>query len=59
MSLRDYYQDVDGKCLFRYDNAVYRPPLEFNEHKHMKNGAIINAPLPGISELINEVIEYL
>ena len=54
-----HYQDVGGKCLFRYDNAVHRPPLGFKEHKHTKSGAIINAPLPGISELINEVIEYL
>jgi len=54
-----HYQDRNGKCLFRYDNATHKPPLEFREHKHKEDGTIIEAPLPDISELLDEVIQYL
>jgi hypothetical protein len=53
MSLHDYaiqkvsyayqYQDKNGDLIFRYDNAVHRPALEFKEHKHTKGGVIIQA----------------
>jgi hypothetical protein len=54
-----HYQDNQGKCIFRYDNANHKPALGFKEHKHTKDGAVIEAPLPVISELIEEVIKYL
>lgn len=54
-----HYQDSNGECLFRYDNAVHKPRLEFREHKHTKDGVIIEAALPTISELIDEVLSYL
>ena len=54
-----HYQDGNGKCLFRYDNAVHNPALRFREHKHTREGDILNASLPEISEVINEVIENL
>lgn len=53
------YQDSDGKLIFRYDNAAHKPPLSFKEHKHTKNGVVIDAPLPDISVVIDEVIECL
>lgn len=53
------YQDRYGELLFRYDNAVHKPPLRFREHKHTRNGAIIEASAPSISDLIDEVIECL
>ena len=49
------YQDKNGEMIFRYDNAVHRPALGFEEHKHTKDGAIIEAPLPDISDIIDEV----
>ena len=54
-----HYQDKEGKCIFRYDDAVHRPSLGFKEHKHTKDGKIIESPLPIISDLVDEVIRYL
>lgn len=54
-----HYQDSSGKCLFRYDNAVHGPPLRFDEHKHTKDGTVVKATLPAISDLIDEILEYL
>lgn len=53
------YQANNGELIFRYDNAVHRPALGFKEHKHTKDGAIIEASLPDISDIVNEVIECL
>ena len=50
------YQDSDGKLIFRYDNAVHRPALRFKEHKHIKAEVIIEASLPDISDIIDEVV---
>jgi hypothetical protein len=33
--------------------------LEFKEHKHTKNGAIIEASLPDVLDIIDEVVGYL
>jgi hypothetical protein len=53
------YQDSEGKLIFRYDNAAHRPALGFKEHKHTKDGAILNISLPDISDVIDEIIGYL
>jgi len=53
------YQDSEGKLIFRYDNAVHRPALGFKEHKHTRDGAILNTSLPDISDVIDEIIGYL
>ena len=53
------YQDSDGRLIFRYDNAVHRPALRFKEHKHIKAEVIIEAFLPDISDIIDEVVGYL
>ena len=53
------YQDINGKLNFRYDNAVHSPALGFKEHKHTKNGLIIEASSPDISNIIDEVIGSL
>ena len=53
------YQASNGELIFRYDNAVHRPALGFKEHKHTKDGAIIEASLPDISDIVDEVIECL
>ena len=53
------YQDRDGELIFRYDNAVHRPALRFKEHKHTKDGVIIQTSLPDISDIIDEVVGCL
>ena len=53
------YQNYKGELIFRYDNAGHKPPLTFKEHKHTSTGNIIQASLPDIFDLIDEVIEYL
>ncbi len=53
------YQDRNGKLIFRYDNAVHRPALRFREHKHTKDGLIIEASLPDISDIVDEVAGYV
>ena len=53
------YQDRNGELIFRYDNAVHRPALRFKEHKHTKDGVIIEASLPDISDIIDEVVGCL
>ena len=53
------YQDRNGELIFRYDNAVHRPALRFKEHKHTKDGVIIEASLPDMSDIIDEVVGCL
>ena len=53
------YQDRNGKLLFRYDNALHKPALDFKEHKHKSDGTVISAKPPEIKELIDEVISFL
>ena len=53
------YQDRDGELIFRYDNSVHRAVLPYKEHKHTKDGAIVEAPLPDISDIIDEVVGCL
>ncbi len=63
MSLHDYLelfrQKKDGDLIFRYDNAGHRPALEFEEHKHIKDGVIIEAILPDVSDIMDEVLGFL
>jgi hypothetical protein len=54
-----HYQDNRGKCIFRYDNAIHKPALGFKEHKHTKDESPIEAPLPDITDIVDEVIGYL
>ena len=53
------YQNRDGDLIFRYDNAVHRPALDFKEHKHIKGGVIIEAILPDVSDIMDEVLGFL
>jgi len=53
------YQDRTGRLIFRYDNAAHRPVLDFNEHKHSKDGTIYEAALPDLFDFVDEVISYL
>ena len=54
-----HYQDKDGRMVFRYDNAVHRPALGFKEHKHTKGGVVIDAYLPNVSDIMDEIVGFL
>ena len=53
------YQNEDGDLIFRYDNAVHRPALGFKEHKHTKEGVVIDTSLPDVSDIMDEVVGFL
>jgi hypothetical protein len=53
------YQDKSGTLIFRYDNAIHRPVLGFRQHKHIRDCLIIEAILPDVSDIIDEVIGFL
>jgi hypothetical protein len=53
------YQSEDATLIFRYDNAKHKPPLGFDEHKHTRDGKIIQSQLPMIDEIMDEVIDNL
>lgn len=53
------YQDVKGNLIFRYDNARHKPELGFKDHKHLHDGSIVQFPIPDISDVVDEVIEYI
>jgi hypothetical protein len=51
-----HYQDKQGNLIFRYDNARHRPDLGFGDHKHLADGSIVQAFVPDISDVVDEVI---
>ena len=53
------YQDRDGQLKFRYDNAAHRPELDFKEHKHSRDGTILESSLPDFSDLFDEIVRTL
>ncbi|QTA83365.1 Uncharacterized protein dnl_57670 [Desulfonema limicola] len=50
-----HYQDKNAELMFRYDNALHKPALEFNEHKHIGN-KIIYADIPNIADILEEIV---
>jgi hypothetical protein len=51
------YQSEDASLIFRYDNAQHKPALGFDEHKHTREGTIIQSQLPMIDAIVDEVID--
>jgi hypothetical protein len=49
-----HYQDVNTNLLFRYDNALHKPALGFNEHKHIGE-KIIFTDIPNIQDVLEEI----
>lgn len=49
-----HYQDLNAKLLFRYDNALHKPTLKFNEHKHIRD-QIIFADIPNMADIFEEI----
>ena len=52
-----HYQDVEGKLIFRYDNAAHKPALPFPCHKHLSDGMTIESAAPDFAVLIDEAME--
>jgi hypothetical protein len=50
-----HYQDGNSNMIFRYDNALHKPRLAFNEHKHAGD-KIIPSSIPDISAVLEEII---
>ena len=50
-------QDAADRLLFRYDNAAHKPALAFPCHKHLPSGAIIEAEVPDLAAILDEVLE--
>jgi hypothetical protein len=50
------YQNSRNELKFRYDNAVHKPKLTFTEHKHLKDGSVVEADAPEFSGILREII---
>ena len=59
LSYAYHFQDQNNVLIFRYDNASHKPMLGFEQHKHIGEKDIIEAPPPNIIELLEEVVTYL
>ena len=59
LSYSFHYQQKDGKLLFRYDNADHKPRLSFKSHKHLSSGEITQSSIPEISDIFEEIMDYL
>lgn len=55
LSYSYHYQDKDNMMIFRYDNAIHKPVLSFNAHKHIKN-KVIQYDIPLLEEILEEII---
>lgn len=53
-----HYQDQTGQLIFRYDNALHRPPLPRPEHKHIGD-TVVTGPTPTLQAVLDELFDYL
>ena len=56
-----HYQDKQGRCIFRYDNAPHYPQLApFPQHKHVgEEERAKDASLPSMRQVAREIAEAL
>lgn len=50
-----HYHDAQKQLIFRYDNAQHKPPLLFEEHKHVTENDLIEAGAPTIETVMAEI----
>jgi len=55
LSYAYHYQDKESSLIFRYDNAVHKPKLDFIEHKHTGEKTI-SADVPEIADILEEIL---
>lgn len=53
-----HYQTLNGVLLFRYDNARHKPELGFPDHKHLSDGQTVQAELPNLDGILDEIMDY-
>lgn len=53
-----HYQDKNGNLIFRYDNAVHSPALNFKNHKHTRSD-ILQSKIPELKDVLEEIISDL
>ena len=56
LSYSFHYQDKENELIFRYDNAVHKPRLAFEGHKHLPDGTIVKAIAPDFFAVLEEII---
>jgi len=49
-----HYQDVNKQLIFRYDNALHKPPLATIGHKHLSD-KVIEACEPQFQDVMIEI----
>jgi hypothetical protein len=51
-----HYQNRNGTLIFRYDMAPHHQEIEtFPHHKHTRSGKIIEASIPALARVLDEV----
>ncbi len=51
-----HYQDATGGLVFRYDMAPHHREIStFPHHKHLADGRVVEAMLPSISDILEEI----
>ncbi|MEW6003579.1 MAG: DUF6516 family protein [Nitrospirota bacterium] len=53
-----HYQDKNGQLIFRYDNALHKPPLNFKDHKHLRD-KVISCRIPELRQILEEILSPL
>ena len=63
LELTDYryhYMAENHSIIFRYDNAPHYPGLErFPFHKHLRDGEVVPAGLPGFAAVLQEIEAHI
>lgn len=49
------YQDKNSQLIFRYDNALHKPHLDFKDHKHLKD-KVISCRIPELRQVLEEIL---
>jgi hypothetical protein len=55
LSYSFHYQGTDENLIFRYDNAVHKPALAYEHHKHIGE-EVIPANVPTLEAVLWEVV---
>ena len=53
-----HYQDKNGQLIFRYDNALHKPRLDFKDHKHFGD-KVISCDIPELREILEANTNYV
>lgn len=53
-----HYQKQDGSLIFRYDNAVHKPPIDVYGHKHLPDGKVFAAEPPSLKGIFTEIMDF-